>query len=362
MFRLCSFFLAATLTCLTFFGSESVLAQKRYTARAQVGARTEIGWPIIQDSKTLVMLRRDGSIKYLPIAKIKKIEKISDQFAGYPAEKFVRRLAEIHGNAYQVTATQHFVIVHPKGQGKRWVQLFEQTYTQFFGYFATLGIKLNQPEFPLIAIVFKTRSEFDAYVSKRGVKPQRSIVGVYMLGNNRVLTYDQSLSSKRSSANNRGTMIHEICHQLAFNTGVQNRFAPPPVWVGEGLAVMLEAPGIRDRYRYTRYSDRVHATYLQLAQKLLNEKKFEAVLKQVVVGDQVFKTQQTDAYTVSWALTYYLAQTKPEAYAKYMKKLAARGNFTKYTDRQRWADFASHFGTDLSTLVSAINQHLSQRR
>ncbi len=336
--------------------------KKRYTVRAHVGSKTEIGWPIVQDSKNLVMLRRDGSIKYVSLANIQKIEKISEQFAPYTFDKFVRRLGEIHGRAYQVTPTRHFVIVHPKGQGKRWVKLFEQTYAQFVAYFSSLGIRMKSPEFPLMAIVFNKRSEFDAYTSKRGFRAQRSIVGVYMLVNNRILTYDRSISSGANSEANRRTIIHEITHQLAFNTGVQNRFAPPPVWVGEGIAVMFEAPGIRERHRYRQYKDRVHAAYLQNAKKLLAEKKFVDVLKKLIVSDQVFKTEQTNAYTVSWALTYFLSQTKPEAFSRYLKKTATRSSFSKYTDRQRWADFANHFGNDLNGIAAAINQHFERKR
>ena len=157
-------------------------------------------------------------------------------------------------------------------------------------------------------------------------------------------------------------MIHEITHQLAFNTGLQNRFAPPPLWAGEGIAVLFEAPGIREPYRYTRFKDRVHPSYLSHAQKLMAEKKFTDVLKKMIVDDQVFKSEQTNAYTVAWALTYYLARAKPKAFSRYFKKLAARKNFTKYTDRQRWADFAEHFGTDLNGLTASIKQHFDRQR
>ena len=41
------------------------------------------------------------------------------------------------------------------------------------------------------------------------------------------------------------TIIHEATHQIAFNCGLQTRFADIPVWVSEGLAVYFETPDLQ---------------------------------------------------------------------------------------------------------------------
>ena len=40
------------------------------------------------------------------------------------------------------------------------------------------------------------------------------------------------------------TIIHEATHQIAFNCGLQTRFADIPLWVSEGIAVYFETPDL----------------------------------------------------------------------------------------------------------------------
>ena len=42
------------------------------------------------------------------------------------------------------------------------------------------------------------------------------------------------------------TIIHEATHQLAFNRGLQARFADVPLWVSEGIALYFETPDLRN--------------------------------------------------------------------------------------------------------------------
>ena len=41
------------------------------------------------------------------------------------------------------------------------------------------------------------------------------------------------------------TIIHEATHQIAFNSGLQTRFADVPLWVSEGMAVFFETPDLQ---------------------------------------------------------------------------------------------------------------------
>src|SRR4029079_18377404 len=40
------------------------------------------------------------------------------------------------------------------------------------------------------------------------------------------------------------TIVHEATHQIAFNSGLQTRYADLPLWLLEGMAVYFEAPDL----------------------------------------------------------------------------------------------------------------------
>jgi hypothetical protein len=40
------------------------------------------------------------------------------------------------------------------------------------------------------------------------------------------------------------TIVHEATHQIAFNCGLQQRYADIPLWLCEGMAVYFEAPDL----------------------------------------------------------------------------------------------------------------------
>jgi hypothetical protein len=335
-------------------------AAQPYTVKAIIGSRIDIGWPMVSDGKHFVILRRDGSYKKRLVKETSSFTKISNSFEPYPIEKFQKRLNEVYGPNYEVSRSRHFVVVHPPGNEKQWAAPFEKLFVQFKTYFSSRGFDMTAPRFPLVAVIFKTRAEYDSYTARQGIKPKRNLVGYYLVQNNRIITYDQTAGTEEFGQNTR-TIIHEAAHQIAFNTGVQNRFAPPPSWVGEGIAVMFEANGIRDRHRYPSWNQRLHEHHLAHFQTLAKQGKVAEILGKIIVDDQLFKSEPAAAYSVSWALTFYLAEAKSRQFSAYLQQLAKRKNFTTTSAQQRWRDFAEYFGSDLNDLQSRMRQYLAQR-
>jgi hypothetical protein len=69
-------------------------------------------------------------------------------------------------------------------------------------------------------------------------------------------------------------------------------------------------------------------------------------LSELVASDRQFRGQSTFAYALSWALTFYLVETEPAKYEKYLARTADRPPFTEYTAAERTADFTAVFGSD----------------
>ena len=61
------------------------------------------------------------------------------------------------------------------------------------------------------------------------------------------------------------TIVHEATHQLAYNTGLQTRYAGNPMWVSEGIAVYFETPDLDSArgWRYIGAINRLHLNHFR---------------------------------------------------------------------------------------------------
>jgi hypothetical protein len=146
---------------------------------------------------------------------------------------------------------------------------------------------------------------------------------------------------------NADTIIHEAVHQAAFNTGVHDRFANPPRWVAEGLAMMFEPRGVWDAHYDNSQSDRVNRDRLQEFRKYAATRRPPNALAEFISSDNPFRTDIFAAYAEAWALSFYLCETQPRLYAAYLQKTADRPLFADYPPAERMADFQDIFGSEM---------------
>jgi hypothetical protein len=155
------------------------------------------------------------------------------------------------------------------------------------------------------------------------------------------------------------TVVHEATHQIAFNCGLQKRYADIPLWLCEGMAVYFEAPDLTST-RGWRGIGRVNYPRLETFRKNLpnwNDGTLAAMLR----DSQRFRDPRTaaDAYADAWALNYYLIKYEPKAYAEYLKALADKRPLIDDTPEERLAEFRAHFG-DLDTLEQEFLKQMTR--
>jgi hypothetical protein len=167
-----------------------------------------------------------------------------------------------------------------------------------------------------------------------------------------VTLYDQGAgqSSRRTWLENDATIIHEATHQMAFNTGVHNRFAPTPSWLAEGLGTMFEAQGVWNWLSYPDRRDRVNRPRLAEFRHWLKNGRKKGDFAQLLGSDRQFQANPSAAYAESWAWVFFLTETYPQKFAEYVRRVAARNDFEDYPLAQRMADFTTVFGGDLRML------------
>ncbi len=351
--------LLACLVYLAVVAADWALGDEASAAvRFKLGSATVEGRTMYWNKSSAAVLAGDGRLWQFDTAKATDVERLNQPFRSQSLVKMRADLAREFGSAFEVSAAGRYLVVHPRGHGGEWSQRFDELYRSFKMFFAVRGFQLQEPEFPLVAIIMRTKGEFQRYARKEKTQLKPSILGYYSSETNRVAMYD--VTDGRGDAAwqaNAETIIHEATHQTAFNTGIHSRFAPPPQWVAEGLGTLFEARGIWDSRSTGPQADRVNRGRLTQFRHLLTKHKTDTLV-QLVSNDKLFKSDIDQAYAESWALTYYLSQTQPTKYAAYLARTARRPEFQKYTSAQRLADFTAVFGENFRLLDAQFLQYV----
>jgi hypothetical protein len=310
------------------------------------------GSPLSWNQNIVHLLGRDGRLWDVDPYEAKDFKQTDNHFRPCsPSEIRAALLSEL-GEDYDVSGTTHYLVAHPKGQGDKWAERFEELYRAFVGYFSRRGFHCAAPPFPLIGIVCRNHREFQAFSAENGRMIPGGVLGFYSPMSNRIMLYDMGAPANSGNwQQNASVIIHEATHQTAFNTGEHSRYTPPPVWLAEGLAMMFEAPGVFDAQNHPQLSDRFNRERLRDFRSIESRHRPE-VLSDMVASDKPFRINAPAAYAEAWAFTFYLAENEPRKYAQYLTLTASRPPFSEYSATQRTADFTSVFGSNWRMLES----------
>lgn len=248
----------------------------------------------------------------------------------------------------------------------------ELIYRLFLDHFRRRGFRLHEPAGKLMAAFFDSQAGFEAYL---GHKTSPLITGIYHPATNRLVTYDfgqnEKFRSRKEEAErlgrridagferqrfqasvlrraedvrtraNIGTIMHEVAHQLSFNTGLLHRDRDVPLWLAEGLACYCE-PTSNNAWQGIGEMNAERLATLKAGQK--GQAKFWS-LRQLVENDHWLRQQEGEAslmgYAQSWALVHMLVQEDAPRLRNYLRIIQDR----TISDR-RIADFQAAFGSD----------------
>ncbi len=313
------------------------------------------GTPLSWDRQTVRLLGRDGRLWEFEPNRASNYRRTADRFRAYrPSELRAELLREL-GSEYEVSGTTHYLVAHARHQRDRWAERFESIYRQLVSYVAVRGFKPERPPFPLVAVVCRDQRDFVRYARRQGNAAGAGVQGYYDLLSNRIIVYDM-LPRKDGKVwqENADVVIHEVTHQVAFNTGVHSRYSQPPLWVAEGLATMFEAPGVCNAHDHPSRSDRINRGRLHDFRRVVAPKHEPELLKKIVSSDYLFQSNPRAAYAEAWALSFFLAETRGPAYARYLARTADKPAFHHSSASERLADFTSVFGDDWKMLEARL--------
>ena len=308
------------------------------------------------------LLAEDGRMHLFDPKDVSRHKVLAKRFRGMPAGALRTKLIGEFGKNYQVSATAHYLIVHPQGQSNVWANRFEDLYRSMRHYYRVRGFRLTEPKFPLVAIVFPSQTRFMDYARSDGFKNvSTNVLGYYSQQSNRIALFDETGGANTDSKNwaqNAGTLIHEAAHQTAFNVGLHTRYARTPKWVIEGLGTMFEAKGVWDSRRNPHIKDRINYGRLENYRRLCAPQSLK-MLEMQISSDRLFSSP-SEAYATAWAMTMFLTEQEPRKYASYLSSVAKRKSGEPYTSQQRMADFTSVFGKNLKMLDARMQRFIAK--
>lgn len=271
------------------------------------------------------------------------------------AEVVSARLLEELGPTFSIYPTQHYLIAYDCSEPyvQRVGALFEQLHRSFFTFWKNQRWDLDEPDYPLVGIVLRDHDSFMNYAENDIGETANSVIGYYHLSSNRMTTFNVPNWER-----NVATIIHEATHQLAYNTGMQRRFADNPMWVSEGLATFFESPDMRNPGRW-RSIGRVNQVNLARWRQYVRSRPEES-LATLIADDQRFRSAATatTAYAESWALTYFLIKTRRDEYVDYLRELSEGKPLAERTRPERIEMFERVMGDSLVDLDKAFMTYM----
>lgn len=300
-------------------------------------------------------------------------------FVPLTREALTKQLEAELPKGFRIHSTQHYLVGYNTSPAyAQWVgALFERLHKGFYNYWTKKGAVLHEPQFPLVALVFDSQEAFKEHTKAELGEGFDTIIGYYSLKTNRVTMFDltgvegsrlggqrtaasriQQILSRPGAERTVATIVHEATHQLAFNSGLQVRYADVPFWVSEGIAIYFETPDL-DNAKGWRSIGAVNQYSLGNFRRYLASRPAGS-LPELLTSDKRFRDPAavSAAYAEAWALNYFLLRTRGEAYVKYLEALAKQTPLVDVSPETRIKQFQEFFGEDLNALEAEFLRHM----
>lgn len=319
----------------------------------------------------LLLIGQDGRLWSIDKPQLVSRADAGEPFRPLAHTALAKQLQSELGPGFDVVVTKHYVIcTSARRQYAQWCgALFERLYLSFHNYWKQRGMKLADPEFPLVALVFGGEKEFAEFATKDAGADVASAKGYYSIGTNRMVLYDLTAADAKPIGGaddinrqvaavpyNIATVIHEATHQIAFNSGMHTRYADNPLWLVEGMAMYFETPDLSSKTGW-KTAGAVNDERLAQFRDFVGKGRRKAdSLATLLASDARFNDaeQAADAYAEAWALSFYLIRSKKEAYVKYLNALAAKPRLVFDTPDERLSEFRDCFGDDLKQIDAEL--------
>lgn len=339
--------------------------------------QTYSGRLLAKNDESAWIMDEFGGVLQLNVRKLTGFRVVSEHFRTATAVEFHQKLRQEMPEDYEIAESARFIAIAPEGKASAYASFLDKIYRDVSHFYLARGLRISEPAVPLVVLIFGDQYEFRAYCERDNTRWSDDLRGYYSLPTNRVALFDDRLgeisesedrgfsrqtaeitghpnkTSKQLSgvsARTMDTLIHEVVHQIGFNTGVHSRFGRTPQWLVEGLAMHMESPVARSP-RASRGADRtelVNVERLEWFRHEYRERRSAGDIASLVASDELFNSNPFDAYSLSWALACFLGSSasgdRAQQFTEYLDLLKTRDGMEAYPASERLSDFRRCFG------------------
>ena len=325
---------------------------------------------IIVNAKDGGIVIRDAMNFLHPVTPDNIVSKTSDDrpFAYSTASEIKEKMLKELPSGFKVFESKHYLIFYETSEAfARWTaQLFENLHNVFYNFWTSNGMKLSEPSTPLIAIIFADSKEYVRFCKDELGDAGDAIIGYYSMESNRVNLFDltgaddmnqrassrvseaakiRNLLAQPDAARMVATIVHEATHQLAYNSGMQVRYADMPRWLSEGIAMYFETPNLKSSSGWASLG-KDNPARLRLIKQRLPRRNPEAI-KMMITDDALFTNLEVaqEAYAEAWGLTWLLIKRNPKKFVEYLKIMSEKTPFVWDSSEERMEEFEKCFGS-----------------
>lgn len=346
--------------------------------------RRETGRVLVQAQDGGMMFEgQDGQLWTLFPKQNPKLTRDEVPFTYLTRKQLTRNVLAELPDGFRVHETQNYLVFYDTSRAyAQWCgALFEQLQRAFMNFWRRKGLKLEQPR-PLVAIIFRDRAGYVRYGQPELGSAADSVIGYYSLKTNRITTFDltgleqlrrpgdgggssrhiRRILARPAAEKTVATVIHEATHQIAFNSGLQQRFADNPLWLSEGLAIYFEAPDLGSNRGWSRIGS-LHPARLETMRRYLPNRPQDSLFT-LLTDDKRLREVSTAAegYAESWALCYFLIRNHPKEFREYMKLISEKPVLGSDSAEVRVSDFERSFGVSWRQLDQQFMRSIPEWR
>lgn len=327
-----------------------------------------------------LVLDSDGGLTAIDPKEFRSMDTLDTVLPITSATEMGQKLLALMPAGSQFIASEHFVVCFNTTETyARWnIDLYEKLYKSFHRFWKSKGVELVEPRFPLAALVFEKKADYVRYASQE-FKGSENTFGYYHQGTNRLASYDltgiegmipagakvnrvaliSQILSRPEAERTVATIIHEACHQIAFNCGLQVRLGHNPLWLSEGLATFFETPDLRGGVAIGKINQHNYRNLLKYAPNRPGDS-----LTTLLLDDSRLRNSDTTAngYAEAWGLTHFLLQSKPKEFANYIRQLREIPIGVQPAGKERLDLFRDCFGQDINKLDREFAKHIQLMR
>ncbi|MEQ9409640.1 MAG: DUF1570 domain-containing protein [Fuerstiella sp.] len=309
-----------------------------------------------------------------------RIDQLTDQgilFQPLTVDEMAAELLRQTGAGFAIHRTDNYVICSDASEVDtefcgRLLQRVAEEYQQFF---ADSEITLRAVPRQLPVIIFRDTVRFQEFARQQHPDTDfADVPGYYSVRDNQMLitavsgdrefrTNGQLIRELKNEPRQVETVVHEAVHQLAFNTGLQVRYADNPLWLSEGLAVYFEHAAGSSNTVWHRPGGvgRLHFGGFRQASA---EGRLRLPLSELLTSDKAFQTagQNADAYAESWALVHFLVRTDRAAFDRYLVKLQKRTPLRAVPGSTRLKELQQATGMTANELEASLLRYMARLR